>query len=483
MQGVDVAIVGAGAGGLGLAARLREEDSGPFAILERDEGIGGTWRANTYPGCACDIPSHLYSFSFAPSAQWTRRYPPRDEILRYFERLVDEWGLRPHLRLGTEVTDARFDPHERRWELATTNGHDLRARLLVTACGQLRIPHVPDFPGLDDFGGAHWHSARWNHDFDPAGKRVAVVGTGASAIQVVPELAGVAERLYVFQRSAPWVVPRHDRAYTRLERKLFAMSPALRKAYRAYIYSYREASFLAFQPGSLMARVYHHLSRRHLEDQVPDPELRAALTPNYPLGCKRVLITDDYYPVLLRPDVELVRDAIEEFIPEGVRTNDGTVRELDAVIFATGFDSQSLVAPMRVEGPDGRTLDDIWSRGPQAHLGMTVAGMPNLFLLYGPNTNLGHNSILFMMERQFDYILECVRELRRRGAASLEVRPEVMEGFNAELQDVLRDSIWSRGCSSWYKNDSGIITNNWPRSTFRYWQATRRPRFAEFSFA
>jgi cation diffusion facilitator CzcD-associated flavoprotein CzcO len=482
MERVEVAIVGGGAGGLALGARLRAAGETSFAILERDEGVGGTWRANTYPGCACDIPSHLYSFSFFTQGDWSRRYPTQPEMLRYFERLTDAFGLRPHLRLRTEVRDARFDPAAGRWRVRTDRG-ELDARVLVTACGQLRIPHVPAYAGLGELRAPHWHSARWRHDVDLAGKRVAVVGSGATAIQIVPEIARDARRVHVFQRSAPWVVPRRDRPYTRLERRLYGASPAARRAYRAAMFWQRELNFRAFRPSTPMSKLFVRIATKHLEEQVPDVALRERLLPDYPVGCKRVLISDDWYPALQQPNVELVTDPIERFVPEGVRTRDGALRELDAVVFATGFDSQALVAPMRIEGPDGVTLDERWEGGPRAHLGLTVAGMPNLFLLYGPNTNLGHNSILFMLECQIAYVLECLEELWRRGARALEVRAEAMERFDARVQEELRSSVWNGGCSNWYKTDDGRITNNWSGPCLDYWRATRRPHFGEYAFA
>ena len=478
---VDVAIVGAGAAGLGFAARLRSRGERSFRILDREEGVGGTWRLNTYPGAASDVPSHLYSFSFAPNPGWTRRYPPQSEMLAYLERLTDEQGLREHLRLGTEVREARFDGG--RWRLELAGAEPLEADVLVAACGQLSVPQVPRFAGVEDYRGPSWHSARWDHSVALDGKRVAVVGSGASAIQIVPELATRARTLHVFQRTPPWMIPRKDRRYTRAERRLFAASPAWRRAYRGYIYWRLESLWSAFTPGTPMSRVLTWMARHQLETQVPDPALRARLLPTYPIGCKRVLVSDDYYPALVTPGVELVTDPIDRFVPEGIRTRDGRVRELDAVVFATGFASQSLVAPMRVVGAGGTTLDERWARGPEAHLGLTVSGFPNLFLLYGPNTNLGHNSIIFMLESQIDYVLKMLDAMRRRGARTADVRPEVMERFNADLQSDLRDSVWSMGCSNWYKDEAGRINNNWYGPAIRYWWATRRPDLREYALA
>jgi cation diffusion facilitator CzcD-associated flavoprotein CzcO len=478
---VDIAIVGAGFGGLGLGARLRDAGRTSFAILEAAGGVGGTWRANTYPGVACDIPSHLYSYSFAPRGGWTRRYPGQPEILDYLERVADEHGLRPHLRLGAEVAAAGFDDDAGHWRLELRDGRALAARVLVAACGQLRVPHVPPFDGLDAFAGPWWHSARWDHGFDPRGKRVAVVGSGATAVQVVPELAQVTARLHVFQRTPAWIIPRHDRAYTRVERRLLGHVAPVRRAFRTALFLRQECFWLGFRPGSAAARALTRLARWRLESQVDDPALRAALTPSYPLGCKRVLVSDDFYPALTRPGVELVTAPIEGFEAGGVRTRDGVLRELDAVVFATGFDSQALVAPMRVEGRGGRSLESCWADGAFAHLGLTVPGFPNLFLLYGPNTNLGHNSIVFMMEAQIAHVLGCLDELDRRGARRIEVRPAAMARSDRLTQARLQRSVFSQGCTSWYKTRAGRVTNNWPGTATEYWRTARRPHAGDYA--
>ena len=481
MERADIAIVGAGIGGLGLGARLRESGRRSFAVLEADTGIGGTWRANTYPGLACDIPSHLYSYSFAPRSDWTRRYPPREEIMSYLDEFVDEHGLRPHLRVGTQVAAAGFDPDEQRWQLELRDAEPLSARVLVAACGQLRVPHVPSFKGLEDYEGEWWHSARWKHSLEPAGKRMAVIGSGATAIQIVPEIAKVCERVDVFQRTPPWIIARHDRPYTRAERRLFATVPGLRRSYRSLLFLRQESMLMGFTPGSLASRALTRYARWRLESQVEDERLRRALTPDYPIGCKRVVITDDYYPALTRPNVELVTAGIDRFTPRGIRTRDGVEHELDAVVFATGFESQALVAPMRVRGAEGRTLEEAWADGPYAHLGLTVPGFPNLFLLYGPNTNLGHNSIIFMMEAQIAHVLGCLDELDRRGARRIEVRPEVARAFDRRTQERLRSSVFTQGCSSWYKTPAGRVVNNWPGSATEYWRTVRRPETRDFS--
>lgn len=483
MERVDVAIVGAGIAGLGFGDRLRAAGRDSFVILERAGRPGGTWLENTYPGAACDIPSHLYSYSFAANPRWSRKFPGQPEILRYLDGFAAAHGLTEHLRLGREITGARFDAGRGVWRIEAATGELFEARALVPACGQLSIPQVPDFAGLEDFRGPTWHSARWDHAVDLRGKRVAVVGSGASAVQVIPEVAKVARELRVFQRTPAWLIPRGDRRYTRMERSAFARWPAFRRLNRWIMYWSRESLLLGFRPGTRFARTVTAVARGHLRRQVRDPALRAKLTPDFPIGCKRILLSDDYYPALQQPGVELATQRIDRFVGEGIRTGDGRVHELDAVIFATGFDSQALVAPMRVEGPDGRTLDDVWSGGPCAHRGITVAGMPNLFLLYGPNTNLGHNSIVFMLECQFTYILQAVEQVLGREARTLEVREDAMDRFNARLQDELRDSVWNAGCHNWYKADSGRIVNNWAGPAIAYWWATRRLDLDEYAVA
>ena len=483
MERADVAIVGAGFGGLGLGARLRESGRRSFTILEADKGLGGTWRANTYPGLACDVPSHLYSYSFAPRPGWTRRYPAQAEILSYLEEFADERGLRQHLRLNTQVAGARYDAEDQRWRIHLHEGEEISARLLVTACGQLRVPHVPPFKGLEDFEGEWWHSARWPDAFDPRGKRVAVIGSGATAIQIVPALAPQCGHMHVFQRTPPWIIPRHDRPYLGLERRLFAAAPPVRRAYRSLLFLRQESFLLGFKPDSAMAKVLTRYARWRLESQVEDPVLRHRLLPTYPIGCKRVLVSDDYYPALTRPNVDLVTAGIHSFTPRGIRTRDGEEIELDAVVFATGFDSQALVAPMRIEGAGGRSLDEAWAGGPVAHLGLTVPGFPNLFLLYGPNTNLGHNSIIFMLEAQMAHVLGCLEELDRRGAQRIEVRPEALERFDRDTQERLQSSVFTQGCTSWYKHSTGRVTNNWPGFATEYWQAVRRPQVGDFALS
>ncbi|MCD0448670.1 NAD(P)/FAD-dependent oxidoreductase [Actinocorallia sp. API 0066] len=470
MDDVRVAIIGAGFGGIGLAVRLKQAGIGPVAVLEKAADLGGTWRDNTYPGAACDVPSHLYSFSFHRRPDWPRRFSGQHEILAYLRGCAAAHGIEP--RLNTEVTQARWTGG--RWLLSTSAG-ELRADVLVSACGQLSRPAIPDLPGLDTFEGKVFHSARWDHGHDLTGRRVAVVGTGASAIQFVPEVARRAARLDVYQRSAPWIIKKADRAYGPLEHRLFASLPFLQDLHRGLIYTLLESRALGFVSWRWLLGLTERAALRRLRRDVPDPDLRRALTPDHPLGCKRVLISDDYLPSLQRPNVTVVTDPIKEVRQNGVVTGDGTFRETDTLIFGTGFQANDFLTPLRVTGRDGTALNDVWRDGAEAHLGMTVHGFPNLYLLYGPNTNLGHNSIIYMLESQFAYVLACLRT-----GKTLEVRRDVQDASVAEVQRRLRTSVWSSGCSSWYLTPDGRNVNNWPGFTFAYRRATRRPDPAHF---
>jgi cation diffusion facilitator CzcD-associated flavoprotein CzcO len=471
---LSVVIVGAGFGGIGLAIRLRRAGVRDVTVLEKAAELGGTWRDNVYPGAACDIPSNLYSFSFERGHDWSRRFPLQEEILGYLRACAAKYGIRP--RFGAEVEEATFDEDRGLWRVRTTAGEEFTARALVTACGQLNRPAYPGFPNA--FGGTAFHSSRWNHDYDLGGKRVAVIGTGASAIQFLPYVAERAETVHVFQRTPPYVVDKADRPYARWERGLQRWVPGLRTLSRASTYARLEARGLAFITAPrLMGRV-EGAFRRRLAEQVADPVLRSALTPGYVMGCKRVLLSDDYYATLNKPGVELVTEPIERLSETGVVTRDGREREVDAVIYGTGFRAQAFVAPMRVRGLGGQELNEAWRDGAEAYLGIAVSGFPNLFLTYGPNTNLGHNSIIYMLESQFNYIVGCVRALTR--AKYIDVRPDVQNAFNRALQYRFRDTVWASGCESWYMNEDGKIVNNWPGYTFAYRRATRRPDPGDF---
>jgi cation diffusion facilitator CzcD-associated flavoprotein CzcO/acetyl esterase/lipase len=475
-----IAIVGAGFGGLGLGITLKQAGIDSFTILEKGDRIGGVWRDNTYPGATCDVPSHLYSFSFEPNPDWSRRYSPQPEILDYLERCVEKYGLGDHLRFGTELAGAEFDPDAGRWRIETTSGERIEADVLVSSCGQLSRPATPRIEALDRFEGPMFHSSRWDHEVELSGKRVAVIGTGSSTIQIVPAIADRVGHLDVYQRSAPYVVPKKDRAYYAWEKRLFRMVPGTRQFHRFFQWLFFEVFIAAFNRFKAIGRVGLRMFQSQLDEQVPDPELKRALTPDSVLGCKRVLISSDWYPTLNRPDVELVTHGVRELTPTGVIAEDGTEREADVIILSTGFAANDFLAPMEIRGLNGVELNEAWRGGAEAHLGISVAGFPNLFIMYGPNTNLGSGSIIFQLESQMNYILDAVRTLQRTGAAYVSVRPEVQEEFSREVQERLKDSVWMTGCNNWYVNEEGRNVNNWPGFTLEYRRRTRRLKLADY---
>jgi cation diffusion facilitator CzcD-associated flavoprotein CzcO len=475
-----VAILGAGASGILIGHHLRAAGVTSFTIYEKSDGVGGTWRDNTYPGAQCDIPSHLYSFSFAPNPDWPRGYSDQPDILAYLERCCDEFGLRPHLRFGTEITELHWRDDDRVWELHTADGDVHDADVVVSGLGQLNRPLWPDIDGVDDFAGTVFHSARWDHDHDLAGEHVAVIGNAASALQFIPEIAKDTAHLDVYQRSANWIVPKRNRHYGAAERWAFRHVPLAQRAHRWWIWAGFEIRYLAFRRPSRFAEVFQDLSGRFLAAQVPDPELRAALTPDYPLGCKRILASSTYYRALRRDDVDLVTTPIARITTDGVETADGVLHPADTIVFATGFDSTHFLAPLTVTGSDGRTLADAWHDGADAYLGMMVPGFPNLFMMYGPNTNLGHNSIWFMLECQAHWIMRCVERIAHDDVA-LDVTPAAMASYNDWVQATMGSMVWESGCSSWYKDASGKVTNNWPATTTRFWADTRAPDLGAFT--
>ncbi|WP_051467910.1 flavin-containing monooxygenase [Actinomadura oligospora] len=476
----DVVIIGSGFGGIGMAIRLRRAGVDDLVVLEKADGLGGTWRDNTYPGAACDVPSHLYSFSFERKTDWSRRFPPQEEILEYLWHCARKYEVLPRIRFGTEVTGAEWDAAECVWRVSTSSGV-VSARVLVSACGQLNRAALPEIEGRDSFAGAAFHSSRWDHGVDLRGKRVAVIGTGASAIQIVPELARVAGRLHVFQRSAPYVIAKPDRPYRGWEKAVLRAVPGAYSASRARIYTQFESRALGFVKYPRLMGLMAWRFRKRLRDEVRDAGLMERLLPDHPMGCKRILLSDDYYPAFGEPHVELVTEAVSRITADGVVTADGRARELDAIVYATGFASTDFLAPMKIVGRDGRELGGAWrDGGASAHLGITVSGFPNLFLLYGPYTNLGHNSIIYMLESQFRYVVGCVEAMRRAGLDWIEVRPDVQDAFDRRMQELMRATVWNAGCRSWYMAEDGRIANNWPGFTFAYRSATRRPDPREF---
>ncbi len=464
---VDIAIVGSGFSGLAMAYRLRREGIEDFAVLEKANDVGGTWRDNSYPGCACDVPSHVYSFSFAPNPNWSTTYSPQAEIRDYIRDVAEREELLPHVRFGCEVLEASWDAEAQRWTLATTRG-EISARVLVTAPGPLSAPSIPKLPGLASFEGEVFHSARWNHSFDLAGKRVAVVGTGASAIQFVPKIQPDVAQLHLFQRTAPWVLPRTERPITRAERLVFRRLPAAQRAMRALVYWAREATALPMLKVAL-SPFLRRLGLAHLKRQVADPALRRRLTPDYAPGCKRILISNDYYPALTRENVEVVDGGVVSVREHSVIAADGTEREVDAIIFGTGFHVLDMPIAERVRGADGRTLADHWQGSPQAYRGTSVPGFPNMFMLLGPNTGLGHMSVVFMAEAQSRYVLEAIRAMRRSGLGALDVKADVSTAYNAGIQRRMKGTVWTEGgCASWYIDANGLNTSLWPDFAYRF---------------
>ncbi|WP_449066353.1 flavin-containing monooxygenase [Planomonospora algeriensis] len=473
-----VAIIGAGFGGLCMAIRLEQAGVRSYTVFEKGGDVGGTWRDNTYPGAGCDIPSHLYSFSFEKYSSWTRRYPGQPEILAYLESCADKYGLRPRIRLGTEVTSIAFDESLGRWRVRTADGEQL-FDVVLSAVGQLNRPRLPDIPGMSSFAGPSFHSARWDHSADLTGRRVAVIGSGSSAAQLIPPVAEAARHLDVFQRTPNWVIPKPDAVFGPAARAAFRYVPFLQRAYREWVYRYAEATLHSALAGGWSTGLLRKRALEHLHARIPDPELRAKLTPAYPVGCRRVVIDSAFYPALARPDVDVVTDPIVRVTPSGVETVAGH-RETDVIVYATGFQTTDFLAPIEVVGRQGRRLHEEWKDGAEAYLGIAVPHFPNLFLLYGPNTNLGHNSIVFMLECQVRYIMGCLPYLA--GAGPMEVRPEAMDAWRRRLERALDDMVWQAGCTSWYKNAAGRVVNNWPGPTTLYRRLTRAPRPGAFRF-
>jgi cation diffusion facilitator CzcD-associated flavoprotein CzcO len=486
---VEVAILGAGFAGLCMAIKLQAAGRHDFVVFEKAARLGGTWRDNTYPGCACDVPAHLYSYSFAQNPRWSRTYAPQPEILAYLEDVASRHAVQRRIAFETPITDLAWDEATRRWRLTAADGRTFTARVVVSAVGALHVPAVPELPGRERFTGPAFHSARWRHDVDLTGRRVAVIGTGASAVQFIPEIAPRVDRLTVYQRTPPWVLPRHDRPVPAPARALLATLPGLLRAWRAVQYWRREAIALglAYKP-KLMGRGQKQ-SARFKERVIADPELRLKLNPFYTLGCKRMLLSDDFYATMTRPHVELVTTPIAEVRPQSIVTADGIERPADVLIFGTGFKAFDAAAGLRVAGRGGRSLADEWRDGPAAYRGVAVHGYPNHFLLVGPNSGLGHNSIVFMIEAQVRYVLQCLRWLDGRRLEVVEVRSDVQRAYNEALQKRFARTVWRSTpgspwqlpCSSWYAPGDGKNTALWPGLSAGYWLAMRRAEIADYT--
>jgi cation diffusion facilitator CzcD-associated flavoprotein CzcO len=478
---VDVAIVGTGFAGLGMAIKLKQAGRDDFVVLERADDVGGTWRDNTYPGCQCDVPSNVYSFSFALNPGWTRTFAPQPEIWDYLRAVTEQYGLRPHIRFGAALTGSEWDEAAQRWIVETSRG-TLTARVVVGAMGPLSEPAIPSIPGLDSFEGTTFHSATWDHDHDLRGRKVAVIGTGASAIQFVPAIQPQVGQMTVFQRTPPWIMPRRDRRVRPRERALFKVAPAVQRLVRDTVYLGREATVLPFMKPGLLGSVPERMARAHLARSVKDPELRRKLTPTYGVGCKRILLSNEWYPALQQPNVEVVTDGIAEIRPNAVVTADGREHEVDTIIFGTGFHVTDMPYVDQIRGRDGVLLGDLWrERGMQALRGTTIHGFPNLFLLVGPNTGLGHNSIVYMIESQLAYAIDALETTARRGAAVFDPTEAAQTAFNELVQKRMKGTVWtSGGCASWYLDAHGRNTTLWPGASWRFRLQTRRFDPAEY---
>jgi cation diffusion facilitator CzcD-associated flavoprotein CzcO len=482
-----VAVIGAGLGGLCAAIKLKEAGFDDLVVLEKADKVGGTWRDNQYPGCACDTPVALYQYSFAPNPKWSHLFPRAPEVQAYAEDLCDMFQLRPSLRLGEEPVRAEWDDGKAVWKITTRAGKSYEADAIVPALGQLNRPTIPDIPGEDSFKGPAFHSARWDSSVDLKGKRIACIGSAASAVQLIPEVAKVAGHLDVYQRTPNWCIPREDKPITDELKALMMtdLEAAMRigAMNRQMIYENADHFFwqaFAYSPEGRASFTRQALD--HLEAQIPDSALRAKLTPDYPIGCKRILVTDDFYPTLLRDNVSLITDGIERITSAGVITKDGKEHPCDVIIYATGFETTGWHWSMDVVGRSGKPLNDVWAEAPEAYLGITVADFPNMFMLYGPNTNLGHNTITFMLEQQVGYAVTALKELRARGHKVIEVTPEAQARFNRKLQEDLAHTTWADpGCKSWYKTADGRITQNWSSHTREYARQTAQVNWGDYA--
>ncbi len=471
----DVIVIGAGFSGLGMGIALDRAKLHDFVILERDAEVGGTWWANQYPGCACDVESQLYSFSFELNPRWSHTFARQPEILAYLKGVADKYDLRRRIRLGTTATGATFDERTGVWTVTTDGGETLHARAVASCSGGLSQPSFPTIEGLERFEGTRFHSAKWDHAASLAGKRVGIIGTGASAIQIVPEVAGKVGQLHVFQRTPPWIVPRLDRSIGDVEKRFYEAVPWAQRLIRAAYYWRRE---LLIGPGLVsrgrITKMLERVARLHLERSVPELDLRAKLRPDYVIGCKRILISNDYYPALRRSNVELVTDGIERIEARGVRTRDGRLHELDVLVLATGFEASEQAVRFPVRGRGGRALRDAWAGGMEAYLGTTISGFPNFFTIPGPNIGGGHNSLVFMLEAQIHYAVSALMTLRDRGSAWADVKPEAQARYNRRLQSRFEDTVWASGCRAWYQTPSGRQTVLYPDLTYKFHLLTRK---------
>jgi cation diffusion facilitator CzcD-associated flavoprotein CzcO len=481
-QVLDVAIIGAGFSGLCMAIKLKESGRTNFKVFEKASDIGGTWFLNRYPGCACDVPSHLYSFSFEQNPNWSRAYSPAQEIWKYQKATAEKHGIMPFIRCNSEVARAEYDDAAQLWRLTLKSGEQYAARALVAGAGILHVPFYPEIKGAESFAGKVMHTANWDDSYDLTGKRVAVIGTGASAVQLVPGIAEKVAHLDLYQRTPGWVIPRMDYAFAEKTKSRFASIPFVQRLWRNLIYWRAEMLAIGFTRKPKMVAKFQKLAEDYMQHAIRDPELRKKLTPDFPLGCKRVLISDDFYPSLQRENVSVITDRITEVRPNGVVTADGKLREVDVLLYATGFRVTDWLSHVDIRGKGGRELINDWRDGAYAYYGVTVNGYPNMFLLLGPNTGLGHNSVVFMIEAQVRYAMDCMRWLWK-GAGTVEVKKDVQDAFNADLHEKMKGTVWMSGCKSWYLNPNGTNSTIWPDFTVTYWWKTHSADRKDYELA
>jgi len=480
---VDAAIVGAGFGGLCMAIKLKEAGITDFVILEKGDDVGGTWRDNTYPGAACDVQSHLYSFSFAGNSDWSMRYPGWKEIQDYIQNTTDKFEIRPYVQYNSEVTAAEFNEKNGRWLVTLVDGSQVDTQHFIMATGPLHVPSIPEIPGLKKFKGKQFHSANWDHEFDLNNKSVVSIGTGGSAIQYLPEIAPKVKKLSVFQRTPAWVLPRDMRSYSKLDKSLFKRFPLMRKLHRLRLYSTNESRVLPILHPKLI-KPFQFLAHSFLKFQIKDKKLREKLTPDYTIGCKRILISNKYYPTFIRDNVDLVTDGIKEIKEYSVIDRNGKEHPADAIIFGTGFitDPRIYMKDFKLTGLQGRDLRQDWKDGAEAYYGISVNGYPNMFQLVGPNTGLGHNSVIFMIENQVEYVVNCIKTMSKKGAKYMDINATVQKEFNDDIQEKLKGTVWTSGCQSWYQQADGRNMALWPGTTVRYQRELRNVDYAVYDW-
>ena len=480
-ENISILITGTGFSGVCVGIQLKKAGFHNFKILEKANDVGGTWRDNTYPGAACDVKSNLYSYSFEPNPNWSRSYSAQPEILAYIKHCVKKYDLAQHIIFDWEVKAAKYFEEDGIWELRNQRDEIQSANIAIIGNGPLHIPSLPDINGINDFKGAVFHSAQWNHDFNLHDKNVCVIGTGASAIQFVPEIQAKVKNLYLMQRTAPWVLPKPDGDFSTTENVLFEKIPFIQKLYRDFIYYFNEAQVVGMMYEDKILKVGEMLGKYHINKHIKDKALRKKLTPNFKLGCKRVLLSNNYYQALAQKNVEVVTDGIEKFTKDSVVNKDGKSGKIDAIILGTGFHVADSFQYYNVKGKDGAELKDVLGASPEAYYGTSIHQFPNLFLMLGPNTGLGHNSMVYMIESQTNYIIDAIQKMSEQGIKSIEVRKDVQTKFNEELQKKLEGTIWLSGCKSWYLSEDGKNHTVWPGFTLEFRNRTKNINLSDYT--